>query len=136
MAGISGIKTGYTEDEIALSLNHLAEKGMIGSGDRCHSPMAYLAKAIAQVLPEAQAGQQRVTRAKNRSEELAEEERVRIEQEAKLEAESVAREQAFLEAFPTAEAQAEVIRQCAERYPMLDPNGKILRNLTIAEWTF
>ncbi|MBC7692811.1 MAG: hypothetical protein H7222_13700 [Methylotenera sp.] len=130
------MKTDYTEDEIALSLDHLVEKGMLGSGDSCHSPMAYLAKAIAQVLPEAQAGQEKFIRAKNRSEELAEEEQVKIEQEAELEAEFLAREQAFVEAFPTAEAQAEVIRQCAERYPMLDPNGRILRNLTIAEWTF
>ena len=44
------------------------------------------------------------------------------------------REEAFLAAYPTADAQTQIIEKFGRRFPMLGTSGTILRNLALGEW--
>jgi hypothetical protein len=43
----------YSVDDIALSLRYLVQFGVLGTKEKCHSPMRYLLTAIEQVVPKA-----------------------------------------------------------------------------------
>ena len=53
-----------------------------------------------------------------------------VEEERKLKA----REESFRIAFPTEQAQLEVISKFSMRFPMLDPKGSVVRNLAMESW--
>ncbi|MBI3544901.1 MAG: replication protein [Deltaproteobacteria bacterium] len=128
------LRLDFTEEQIAQCLHHLAKNGTPGSGAACHSPMAYLAKAIAQVLPLVAASKERQRQADTRNQQLAEEARKRQEEADLEEREAVEREHLFVSTYPAPEKQAEIIAQYASQFPFLNRNSGVLRGLAIAAW--
>jgi len=128
------LRHGFEDTQIAACVEYLSRKGLPGSGERCHSPMAFLSKAMGQVLGLVQA------EAAKRDEARASAERDRAEQEARLQADMDAvqaertREEAFVNAFPNAEDQAEAVARYGADFRMFARNPNLLRKLAIGVW--
>ena len=128
------LKQGFADAQIAACVEYLARKGLPGSGERCHSPMAFLSKAMGQVLGLVQAD------ASKREEALARVERERVEQESKVqeaaqeERLAIEREDAFCRAFPSAEEQAAAGARYGADFKFLARNPGLLRKLAIGGW--
>ncbi len=124
----------FSPSRIETAFTHLSENGIPGSGEQCHSPMAFLSNAIGAVLVLA--------------DEQAVAQRRRLEaQEAALRARSAEalaaieedrefaeKEKAFLAAFSGDEERASFISDVARRFPLLKADGPVVRNLAISEW--
>ena len=128
------LRTDYSEEQIEDCLRLLRARGLPHSGAVCHSPMAYLAKAIAQVLPEAKAKKERQELDKKRARNQVEEERRHLEQQLQDESHLVERAAAFQMAFPTIREQTDLIAKYSMQFPLLSPGGPVLRNLAVAMW--
>lgn len=124
----------FSDDEIATAFDFLTEHGVFGTGDTCHSPMAYLSKAIGQVLAEAQTMQTDRLAKQGKIEALQKQRHSQTANEAAEEQEFLKREKAFMKAFATPEAQANTLKNFAVRFSMLNPNGEMFRNLAISAW--
>jgi hypothetical protein len=124
----------YGADDVAACLEFVLAKGVPGSGERCHSPLAFLSSAMAQVLLAVRAMDQKTNhQAQDRARRAL---RVATETEADQAdaAAAEAREKAFSVAFPQADAQAAIIAAFAAQNPILVPSSVITRRLAIAQW--
>jgi hypothetical protein len=96
--------------------------------------MSYLAYAISEVLSEVKILREKQRKILDQKEQL-ELNRKTQDQQVKQEEEEIARRTfAFQKAFPNAEDQARYFALFAKKYPLLSPNGQILRNLAISAW--
>lgn len=124
----------YSDAEIAKALALIQEKGLPSSGEPCHSPMAFLAKAISSVLKEAtQRTEGKATREKREHQQgeiQAAQEAEAREEEDEIEL----RNSYFHKVFPEEVAQIQVIRQYASKFPMFNPTGPAVRSLAIGAW--
>jgi hypothetical protein len=133
------LREGYPDADIADCVALVERRGVLGAkgedGERipCHSPMAYLAKAMGQALSE-------VERERQAARERAERERQQREAEARFAEEQereardkIAREAAFERAFPTEAAQMDAIERFCAGMPfnIHSPVGKII---AIGRW--
>lgn len=124
----------YSTEQISNALKQVINHGLLKSGVHCHSPMAYLAVTIREVLLETNKVQQTrnniAEQAKQkdlqaiRAEEQAGQEERRFEEKTS----------AFQREFPNTERREEYFSQFAKRYPVLNANGPILKNLAISAW--
>lgn len=125
----------YRLSELSESLEWLTENGLPGSGEPCHSPMAFLASGgIRQVALFAKS--ERLDRELRTSRDQREglERKQRAEDEANADAEAKKREKAFQVAFPNPVDQERQILSVAKELPGLDPSSLILRSLAITRW--
>ncbi len=120
----------YAEQQVNQALTYLQKQGLPGSGAVCHSPMAYLAQAIEQVLAASKEDAQRES--KRKSYEAAE--RNAIAQEAAEEARFRAQERAFEAAMPDTHRQSQFVAQVASKYSGLALGGAALRSLAVSAW--
>ncbi|MEK7691113.1 MAG: helix-turn-helix domain-containing protein, partial [Bdellovibrionota bacterium] len=130
------LRADYSDQDIADCLELLLERG-IGSGDSaqpCHSPMAFLSKAIDSILPVLQAKRQKRQMREERELFASEAERLRNEAEAREAVEWQAKEKAFCEAFPTEDSQTEVLAKLLGNLPFR-PNTKAGRTAGISRWS-
>ena len=128
------LRQGFPEAQIAACVEYLARKGLPGSGERCHSPMAFLSKAMGQVLglvqaeatkrDEAQARVERERAERERKAHEAAEEELRVEL---LEAE-------FVRRYPSEEAQEAVLRPYRQQFGMFVRQPGVMRRLAIGAW--
>ena len=128
------LRTEFSEEQIEECFAILQARGLPGTGAVCHSPMAYLSKAIAQVLPEVQMRKKRAMSEDKRVRELAVAEKRRTILQTIEATEVEQRERAFQRAFPTDQAKTEVFERFKGRFPMLTNSGAVFRNLVINEW--
>lgn len=128
-----GLRQDFSEEQISACVAHLAARGMPGGGESCHSPMAFLSKAMGQVLAEVEAFRVKTER---------EAERVRREAETAakvaVEAERERREweekeRAFGRAFPEDGRQREVIAELCRGMPFA-PDSPTSRVLAVGRW--
>jgi len=133
-AAFCELREGYPEQSIALCVEYLAAKGLPSSGEPCHSPMAFLSRAMGEVLALAS------ERDRKRSEAT---DRVRVEemraQEAAAHAERAevefrAKEQAFIRAFPDAEMQEREIGRLAAGLSPFIKDPAVVRRIVIGGW--
>ena len=120
------LKSHYELDEISSAL-HVVQKRAI------HSPMAYLAKAMGEVLSEVQNGRRKAEIAA--TQERAEEERRAQEEELAQREEHLAREResAFFNAFPNEKQRSEMThRLCRELG--LRPESEMGRRVAVGIW--
>jgi hypothetical protein len=128
------LRIAFSEGQISACLGHLQANGLPSSGEPCHSPMAFLSKAMGQVLALVEVE----TLKRNESEVRAQRQReagvamARAEQEE--EHRQRQREEAFVRAFPTEEQQAEVIARYAGQFGAFVKQPGILRKLAIGAW--
>lgn len=128
------LRVDYRESDIAECLSFLLQRGIPHSGASCHSPMAYLSKAIGQVLTEVTALKQRERAIQEKQNRQIEEQRQLREQEKAEEAEIAKREEVFKRRYPNPKHQARVFRIFAAQVPHFSSNGPIARNLAMAAW--
>lgn len=124
----------YRSDEIIEALRFIRERGIPGSGDICHSPMAFLARAMNDVQTELQ----REALTKNNSEEKARQQEITEtnERSANLrqQQEWERKERAFLSEFSTQESQEKAVSEWAAQLPWKLSDPKIKKNLAICSW--
>ena len=128
------LEADYPSKDISDCLDHLTVYGIPHSKEPCHSPLAYLAKAMGQVLTVVRA---EAIRAEYREKAARLQARRKIEDSKRTQQEQLElelRERAFVETFPTPEAQLAVVTRLSDRFPWFSANGKVLRGLAISEW--
>lgn len=123
----------YSEQEMGDALNFLERKGIPESGTPCHSPFAFLAKAMNQVLVLSNEEQASLREAEERS-RISAAEFSRAEEKARQDAhEADLQERAFLRAFPSEEQQAQMIRKFCQGTPFT-PGSQTGRLFAISSW--
>ena len=125
----------YSEKDIADCLALVQDRG-IGSGEHaqpCHSPMAFLAKAIAEVMPEVEIRRQKVRERAERERREAEAQRKRADEEAREAAEWAAKERAFDRAFPGEERKREALAELLQNLPFR-PHTQAGKIMAIGRW--
>jgi len=125
----------FPDVDIADCLAFVQKHG-VGRGENvqpCHSPMAYLSKAIAEIMPEIEklrkARYERIAREKRETESK----QMRAAVEEREAAEWTIREEAFTRAFSSEEKQTEVIHKYLQTLPF-KPNDRIARMVAIDSW--
>jgi hypothetical protein len=128
------IRSDYSEAEVSACFVYLGDHGLPGSGVPCHSPMAYLSKAIGQVVRDATIQAERRAATEAREQEEAEVQRRRSEEDALAEAETRRREALFLAEFPSAEKQQEALMHYSKQFPFFRSDSTVARSLAITAW--
>lgn len=125
------LREDYSEEQICVALEHLQKHGAEGSP--CHSPMAYLGKAIGDVLSKVRLESEKKRERTER--ECAQAEAVRREQEhALLEDEQYAtRKKAFESAYPIEQDRAEIVAELCRSLPFR-PQGEAARRIAVGLW--
>lgn len=131
---LKGLRKDFPEEEIERALAYLKKSGIPSSGEACHSPMAYLALAIDEILSHLRKVQEKEIDATAKKNRIQESETAKDREEEQELEEARLREACFLKAFPTPEECNPEILKMASRFPMLDSNGPIVRNLAISAW--
>jgi hypothetical protein len=140
------LKQGFAEAQIGACVEYLARKGLPGSGERSHSLMAFLSKAMGQVLGlvQADASKREETQARMEQERAeADDERIALEREeqeskaeeaAQEERLALEREQAFCRGFPSGEKQAAALAKYGADFGFQARNPGLLRKLANGGW--
>lgn len=124
----------YTDVQIGNCLDHVSKTAEPTTGRTIHSPMAYLSKAIGNILPEVEKRLREQVLRRERELRAAEE---AAEQDRQAERDQRAfelKEKAFEAAFPTIEIQAVELKKHIPALGMLNANGRMARNLGISKW--
>lgn len=127
------IRKDFPADKIADCVEYLSQKGLPGGG-QCHSPMAYLAYSMKDILAIVQ-GRQETERI--RAEIASRKEREDSEQKAAElleQAESGKRELAFNRAFGSTERQQEVIAEFCRNHKFIINRGPAARAFAVNYW--
>jgi hypothetical protein len=116
-ASLERLKREFSVEQIELVFSHLLERERAGEPKR-HSPMAFLEKAIADVLPEAIAARSKFELRRRNEAEAQLAAQAQIEREIAEAKEFERIEQAFHEAFPTEQERKSAVEQfaAANRY--------------------
>jgi hypothetical protein len=129
-------------ESIDKGLAYVLKNGTPPKGEPCHSPMAFLAKAINDVLTvankqeeEAQRRQNNVRLRQATIDSLKEKELTQAASDQEAEEQSAIQEQAFIKKFPSENEQSEALLKYCHLFPMMNPRGQIYRKLAIAAWS-
>ena len=95
--------------------------------------MAFLSKAIAEVMPEVETRRQKIRERAERERRESELQRKRADEEAREAAEWTAKEQAFDRAFPGEERQREVLAELLRNLPFR-PHTQAGRTKAVGRW--
>lgn len=95
----------YSEDEISLCFEFLQKHGSLKTNEPCHSPMAYLLRAMNEVLQEASKQKEGEAKKLLDEQKLAKEQQEREEQEYLAEKHFLRADSSFSSFYPTEEAQ-------------------------------
>ncbi|MGK5085749.1 helix-turn-helix domain-containing protein [Bdellovibrionota bacterium FG-1] len=128
------LRQDYHDPEIELAFDFLSTSGLPHSGEPCHSPMGYLAKAMPEVLKSVKFQAEQ----KQQKEQL-EQTRAEIRQQGELQKlqedlQALEREQAFEAAFRGEAERESWIEAVAARYPALRGCGNAIRGLAVSAW--
>jgi hypothetical protein len=125
----------HSLDDIAECVAHLRTRG-VGSGENaepCHSPLAFLSKAMGEVLPVVEERRRKVRERAERERREAEADRRRREEETREAAEAAMKERAFNRAFPGEERQREVLSELLRGLPW-KPGTVAGRTVGVGRW--
>jgi hypothetical protein len=134
-AALRELEGDFSKQDIADAIAELQRRGMPGSGEPVHSPLAFLASGgIMRVMAVVRDDRRRREQADARK--CAEETRLQrvAEEEVSIERQTKAREAAFSAAFVTLEAQQQAIESYRGRFPGFSATGPALRALAINAW--
>jgi hypothetical protein len=127
----------YSIQQISDSLELLEIKGTGGEGESfrpCHSPMAYLSKAISQILNQAAQLREQKRGSEDRQRREAEALMLRQERDFQEEQLGAQRNAEFLDAFPEPDEQKKAILEFLLDLPGINPDGPVARQLAIGNW--
>lgn len=123
-------------ENIEKALSYVLKNGTPAKGDSCHSPMAFMASAINEVLSVVQK-QEEDERRKREEVSIADLTQKKIEEEAgdrKSEEVAATQEKDFIETFPSENDQNEELLKYLHLFPMMNPKGQVYRKLAVAAW--
>lgn len=129
----AGLRRLFSLQEISLGLDHVQKKGL-PNGEPCHSPMAYLACSMPNVLPTIKAEIEAQQRQVQRQQKLTEEKAREQERESEESAQYAADVAEFEKAFPTVEQQQAYFVAFSKRFPLFAGKSNFLRGAAISEW--
>mgnify|MGYP001581968796 CR=1 FL=1 len=128
------LNSAYGANEIAQALLFLRENGIPGSREVCHSPMAFLAQGMNEVLSEIK----KLAAIKSKTEEKAQERKTietqKEEEDLRHQQEWEWKEQAFLAEFPTHKSQEAAVQTWSASLPWKSSNPQAVRSLAICGW--
>ena len=128
------IKTDYSLSAINDCLRLVCEEGIPGSNAKCHSPMAFLACSIGNVLRIVEERRLKI----QRKESLLQAEQQKQLQKQKQEAEEESRleeyRKLFERAFPEPQQRETFFREFATQFPFFKSNSIALQNAAISSW--
>ena len=136
---LEGLLGDYSADDIADCLSMLQTRGIVRRGPNgeesqpCHSPMAYLAKAMAEVFIEVDSRRQKARECAERERREAELERQRLDEDAREAALWAKKERAFAEAFPSEAERRNVLAELLVGLPF-SPDSQPGRIMGIGRW--
>ncbi|MEN9723894.1 MAG: hypothetical protein RJB38_1880, partial [Pseudomonadota bacterium] len=124
----------YPEGDIATALEHVQTRGIGERRGPCHSPMAYLAKAMGDVLD--QQRKELESKGREASRKLREEQSQREqEQQSALEQRRhEERELAFCAAHPDPNEQERILGPYVQRFAAFVHQSELLRRLALGAW--
>lgn len=131
---LQSLRGDYSETDIADSLRLVTEQGIGETGSRCHSPMAYLAKAMGDTLAKVKAWREREELRKAKERELSEANRKQEIEAAREQEVWLEKERAFLRAFPLAEEQQAMITELCFGMPF-KPLSEAGRSFASSRWS-
>lgn len=123
----------YKPEDIADCLMLILDRGVGGGGQVCHSPMAFLAKAMGEVLADVESARIKARENDERRAKAKLAEQRFAETEAREAEETAQREQAFSTAFPTEQEQLEAIAELLRDLP-IRPGSNVGRMMGISRW--
>lgn len=126
----------YQTNDIADCFNLLMTqgiKGKRGSYQQCHSPMAYLAKAINEVMSEVSRAEKLKSLICEQTVRAGQQRTEQSELRAKQETEFGAMEEAFQKAFPSADQQQAFIDEACRNMPFL-ASPRVKQICAINDW--
>jgi hypothetical protein len=127
------LREDYSENDISECLEFVLKRGVGEQGSRCHSPMAFLAKAIGGIFTEIEAQRKRLAERAERERAQLDADRIRIEKEAREAADAEIRELAFNKAFPGEDRQREALSELLRNLPFR-PHTQVGRLIAINRW--
>jgi len=129
------LQNDFSVEEISDCLNWLRANGTPKTAEPCHSPMAYLSIAMAEVLGVVQKTKERIKNSEDQKQRMEDKQKASEEQSQTEALEFLRKTAAFEKAFPSLKAQKAHLLSFAKKYPMLNTDGPILRNLAISAWS-
>lgn len=129
------LKSDFSEEQIQLCLVYLQKHGSLKTGETCHSPMAYLAKAIGQVLPLAQEAIEKAQVAARREAAFQREQELKRREEAESERLMQEANRTFAERFPNPEQQEQKLSELISTHfaSSMVPRA-LLKRIAIQRW--
>ncbi|MEK6704566.1 MAG: hypothetical protein AABZ06_02150 [Bdellovibrionota bacterium] len=126
------IRRDFTHEDVAKCLDYLKRKGLPG-GNPCHSPMAYMATAMTDILAIVKTEEALENARAENAARQKEEQRLDAETKAREQQEWVAKERAFNKTYPDEERQNEIIREIcrSKHFPL---KGQASRAFAISSW--
>jgi hypothetical protein len=106
-----GLKTSFSDAQIELCLNHLQTHGTPGTHEPCHSPMAFLGRAMSEVLRVAEGDRAKAEARAERNLRDATEKQILEQQDAAERDEWKIKEKAFFGTFLTEEEREKTISE-------------------------
>ncbi|MGK5085710.1 hypothetical protein WDW37_20670, partial [Bdellovibrionota bacterium FG-1] len=129
----------YSGEDISECLELLQERGIKRRGPNgeesqpCHSPMAYLSKAMGDIFSEVELRRQKARERIEREQRDAEAARELQENDEREAAEWAVKERAFVEALPEEDRQHEVIAGLLGNMPFR-PDSQVGRRMGVGLW--
>jgi hypothetical protein len=128
-------------ESIEKALNYILKNGTPPKGDSCHSPMAFLAVAINDVLrvlqkqdEDSQRRQQKQAQRQASLEALTDKQNQEADADRQADEEAALLEEDFSKIFPSEHQQQEELLKYTNLFPMMNPRGPVFRKLAIAAW--
>jgi len=127
------LSSDYNSQDISDCFSIVQKRGIGVDAEPCHSPMAFLSKAMNGVLVEVEGHRKKLRERSDREEHEAESKRKQAEIEASEIAEWKIKETAFLNAFPEELKRFEIIAELCKDLPFR-PSGEAARVIGIGRW--
>jgi len=127
------LKSNFTDEQIELSLSHLQMRGTPGTQEPCHSPMAFLGRAMTEVLRSAEQELAKRQTEEDRRFNHEAQNRAQQEIEDQEKREWQKKERAFVQAFPSQDAQKSVVSEFCFGMPF-PANSLAGRSFAIGKW--
>ncbi len=127
------LSSDYCAQDISDCFSIVRQRGVGTGAEPCHSPMAFLSKAMSGVLVEVEDRRKKLWLRNEREEREAAAKRNKAELEAREAAEWDLKEKAFLETFPEEKQRAEILADLCKNLPF-KLTGEPARVMGIGRW--
>jgi hypothetical protein len=128
------LRAAHPEADISVAFAHVQSRGVGEKGEPCHSPMAYLAKAIESVIRVVREGCESRRRQREQLLQAENAERLREQELAYEERQHQEREEALIATYPEAEAREQALRPYLDRFSGFMRQPELIRRLAIRAW--